>query len=440
MMGIISYAEKELLKAVETIKTTDIDYVYFADSYGSMTPSEIEYYSKTLRSSGKKVGFHAHNNMQLAFANTLEAIRNQVDIVDATVFGMGRGAGNVPLEVLLSYLQKVTDSDSYNALPVLDIADRYFIALMKEYNWGYQLPYMLSGIFKVHPTYARELVERHEYGMEDMVKALEEVREEAPVGYKKKVLENVIEKKIIAETASPQEMKQEMKLAESNIHYVDRHQGRDFLILATGPSLKKSHKELKQFINKYDPITIGTNYLEGLFEPDYHMFSNKRRFVNYVDAVNPQSKLLVSSSFEEEFIEEYTSRPFEVVYHLFNKERFEIDRGVLRGDFRTVALLGIATAICMGAKRIFIAGMDGYQIDHQVQDKDAIHFYQEPEEAEQKAVLREKHIFNENMLTKITEFLKTDTSRDPEIRIITPTSYTRFYSPINEWNTSYESI
>lgn len=431
LMGIISYSNEELLQAIKIIKASEIDYIYFADSYGSMTPAEITYYCETLRTSGKKVGFHAHNNMQLAFANTLEAIRNKADIVDATVFGMGRGAGNVPLEVLLAYLQKVTDSTHYNAMPVLDIADRYFTALMKEYHWGYQLPYMLSGIFKVHPTYARELVERHEYGMEDMVKALEEIREEAPVGFKKAVLDHVIEKKLVQETTSNEGLKEPFENVEKNIQYVDRHEGKDFLILATGPSLKNAQKDLQKFISQHDPVVIGTNYLEGLFTPAYHMFSNKRRFVNYVDHVSPESKILLSSSFEDDFIEEYTNRAFEVIYHVFNKDGFGIEDGVLEGDFRTVALLGIATAIAMGAKRIFIAGMDGYKIQHQDKDDSGLHFYEEHEEAEQEGVLQEKHLFNENMLAKMSAYFQKKGKGD--FCIITPTSHEKFYSNIKEW-------
>lgn len=430
LMGIISYTEQELLTATEIIKQSNIEYVYFADSYGSMIPSEIAHYYNVLKQSKKQVGFHAHNNLQLAFANTLEAIKNGVDIVDATILGMGRGAGNVQLEVLLSYLEKVTNNSSYNSLPVLDLADRYFCALMKEFNWGYQLPYMLSGIFKVHPTYAKHLVQMHEYRMEDMVRALEDIREKEPVGFKKDILDEVIREKLVVQRIGPKDIGQVEIIAEKK-DYLFRHKDRDFLILATGPSLKSSHKDLDVFIDRHDPVVIGTNYIEGLFKPHYHLFSNKRRFISYFDQVDNGSNLIVSSSFDDDFIREYSSRSFEKIYHIYDKNIFDIQDGVLKGDFRTVALLAVGTAVAMGAKRVFIAGMDGYITGSSNDSKNELHFYSEPEEAEQEDVLKDKHELNEQMLEKINNYLK---AQDKDgLCILTPTSYECFYDCVGDW-------
>lgn len=431
LMGIIGYTENELIETVSFAKHLNIDYLYFADSYGSMMPSEVAYYCEMLQRSGKKVGFHAHNNLQLAFANTLEAIRNNVDMVDATVFGMGRGAGNVPLEALIIYLQKITGNSKYDALPVLDLADRYFYALTREFEWGYQLPYMLSGILKVHPTYARELVERHEYGMEDMVNALEDIRNKVPVGFNKKTLDEVIEKKFIMKTNGEMPVSADTSNSEVHLNYINRHQDKDFMVLATGPSLKKSKTDIDRFIKKYDPVIVGANFLENLFTPHYHLFSNKKRFQSYIDDVSPDSRLIISSYLDPKIVKEYTQSEYEIIYHRYG-DNFQIQDRCLIGDFRTVVLLGIGTAIAMGAKRIFIVGMDGYQIIDSSSPDRGLHFYKENQEAEKEEILLKKHTFNEKMLDQMSAYFSKIKGQG-NFNIITPTSHSKYYSNIKDW-------
>ena len=103
---MLSALDVKILYIIQPIKCSEIDYVYFADSYGSLYPDDIKKYIDVLKVTGKKIGFHPHNNLQLAFANTLEAVKHGIDIVDGTVYGMGRGAGNLPLEALITYLEK----------------------------------------------------------------------------------------------------------------------------------------------------------------------------------------------------------------------------------------------------------------------------------------------------------------------------------------------
>ena len=127
LMGIAGYTEEDFSFIMKPISEAPIDYLYFADSYGSLFPRDIKKYTEKLRPLNKKIGFHAHNSLQLAFANTLEALNCGVNIVDATVCGMGRGSGNLPMEVLIIYLEKTLSHKKYNSMPILDLIDRYFI-------------------------------------------------------------------------------------------------------------------------------------------------------------------------------------------------------------------------------------------------------------------------------------------------------------------------
>ena len=134
---------KSFLKKITEIK--DIEYLYLVDSYGSVFPDEVSKVFNFIRNNNKevKLGFHPHNNIELAFANTLQSLNNGVSIVDSTFYGMGRGAGNLKSELILTYLNQRHDLEiDFESLENLN---KTFIKLHDEYKWGVDYPYILSG-------------------------------------------------------------------------------------------------------------------------------------------------------------------------------------------------------------------------------------------------------------------------------------------------------
>jgi len=436
LMGIINSSDTDFDKLIKPLSESSLDYIYFADSYGSLFPQTIAKYVNILKRTEKKIGFHAHNSLQLAFANTLEALNTGVDIVDATIFGIGRGAGNLPLETLVAYFEKTLNNKKYNTIPILHLIDRYLIQLHKEFNWGYSLPYMLSGILEVHPNYAKQMVDYREYDINDVVKVLEEVKRSTPIGFKADLIEQVLQSGFVSPsedtkgfTYEPREIDDVKK--RHLVTYKGRHEGKDFLILASGPSLRKYKNEVGEFIKRYNPVVMGANYMSGLPCPDYHAFGNKKRFLSYFDQINKNSNILLSSSFEENFIHEYLKKDFEWIVHLNRtSSHFDICDDIITSDCRTISILLVGVAIVMGAKRIFIAGMDGYRNIENFASEN-IHFYTEEEEVEDSKLLMEKHHWNETMLKNINSFL-TNQGRE-ELHILTPTSHTYFYNSIYNW-------
>ncbi|OVE74860.1 nucleoid-structuring protein H-NS [bacterium E08(2017)] len=154
LMATSTIAEKELAKALEIAAKSDATAVYIVDSFGSLYSENIrdltQFFMKALEGSGKEVGFHGHNNMQLAFANTIEAIVNGANRLDATISGIGRGAGNCPLELLMGFLH----NPKFKIRPVLDACQNVFVPLSKEIDWGYSIPYALTGQMNQHPREA----------------------------------------------------------------------------------------------------------------------------------------------------------------------------------------------------------------------------------------------------------------------------------------------
>ena len=132
------------------------------DSYGSLYPEQArrlaDKYLEVAARYGKKVGIHAHNNQQLAFANTTEVVIMGVSYLDATVNGMGRGCGNCPSELLLGFLK----NPKYNVNPILRFIEREINPLRESgVTWGYDVPYLLTGLLNQHPKSAIQFMKEN---------------------------------------------------------------------------------------------------------------------------------------------------------------------------------------------------------------------------------------------------------------------------------------
>ncbi len=142
----------EALQQME--EETSAKAVYVVDSFGALYSEEVDYLIERYRMyiKTKEIGVHFHNNQQLAFANTIEGIIKGANYVDGTLYGLGRAAGNCPLELLLGFLK----NPKFNIVPVLDAVAKVILPLKKEIEWGYHIPYMLTGILDQHPQEAME--------------------------------------------------------------------------------------------------------------------------------------------------------------------------------------------------------------------------------------------------------------------------------------------
>lgn len=142
-------------EALNMLSESSVDIIYLVDSYGSLYPETAgalaKKYLEIAEKSGKKVGFHAHNNQNLAFANTIETLSYGVSYLDATAMGMGRGAGNCAMELLLGFLK----NPKYSLYGLLDFIERYMVPLKQQgITWGFDLQYMFTGQLNRHPREA----------------------------------------------------------------------------------------------------------------------------------------------------------------------------------------------------------------------------------------------------------------------------------------------
>jgi 4-hydroxy 2-oxovalerate aldolase len=158
IMAISHALDNELNEALYQLeRECKAKVIYIVDSFGALYQESIEFLVKKFKSilKTKEIGMHAHNNQQLAFGNTIEAIIHDANYVDGSIYGLGRAAGNCPTELLLGFLK----NPKFDIRPILDVISKEFIPLREKLEWGYVIPYAITGILDEHPKTAMALRE-----------------------------------------------------------------------------------------------------------------------------------------------------------------------------------------------------------------------------------------------------------------------------------------
>jgi len=151
LMALSTVHDRELHEALALVARSEVEVICIVDSFGALYGEQIDDYMKTFQTyaedGGKLVGMHAHNNRQLAFANTIQATIRGANRLDASMAGLGRGAGNCPMELLLSFLH----NPKFRLRPALHCIQHHIEPLRAELKWGFDYPYMMTGVLNQHP-------------------------------------------------------------------------------------------------------------------------------------------------------------------------------------------------------------------------------------------------------------------------------------------------
>jgi 4-hydroxy 2-oxovalerate aldolase len=159
LMAISIVQERELREALGALAASEVETIYLVDSFGSLYSEQIRdltlMFLEAIEGTGKEIGMHMHNNQQLAYANTVEGLILGANRLDATINGMGRGAGNCPLELLVMFLK----NPKFRLRPILQIIQEHCVRLIRDEHmeWGYMVPYMITGMLNQHPRPAMKL-------------------------------------------------------------------------------------------------------------------------------------------------------------------------------------------------------------------------------------------------------------------------------------------
>jgi len=179
VMAVSTVPERELNEGLDLLATSETQAIYVVDSFGALYSEQVQFFVKKYlqycKSSGKEVGVHMHNNLQLGYANTIEGIILGANYLDATMAGLGRGAGNCPMELLIGFLH----NPKYELRPILECVQNTIEPLRSKLLWGYDLPYLLTGLLNQHPRAAIRFKEAELKGEKgDVLKFYDTITEE----------------------------------------------------------------------------------------------------------------------------------------------------------------------------------------------------------------------------------------------------------------------
>ena len=152
LMAVSTVMERDLDEALDDIAKSRVPVLYLVDSFGAMYCERVQALAEKYQAAlpGRTIGFHGHNNQQLAFSNPIEAIIRNCNMLNGSLLGIGRGAGNCPLELLMSFLK----NPKFNIRPVLEVIENHLIPMQQKISWGYHIPYLVTGVLNQHPRSA----------------------------------------------------------------------------------------------------------------------------------------------------------------------------------------------------------------------------------------------------------------------------------------------
>lgn len=351
LMQIADRSEDEVKSLARVANGYPLDVLYFADSFGSMTPQQAAQIVGWLKGEWPgELGIHTHENLGLALSNTLRAMEEGVTWVDATVTGMGRGPGNCRTEELAIELANRRGAEA-NMVPLMELLRTFFRPLQAEYGWGSNPYYYLAGKYGIHPTYIQTMLADPRYSEEDKISVIEHLRLQGGKKYNARVLNEA------RQFYSDPQPAGSWKPAEVFV-------GKDVLLLGTGPGVAKYRKTLERFIAEHKPVVIALNTQTAI---DHNL-------VDLRIACQPV-RLLADADHHvglpEPLIAPYSLLPEDLQESLDGKQVLDYGLYVEPGSFAfgddscvvpssVVSAYAFAAVASGKANSLFLAGFDGY--------------------------------------------------------------------------------
>lgn len=338
-MGVLNYSDKDFIELINMANVTHAEAFYVVDSFGVLELKDfrrlIFLVDNNLRSE-IMLGYHAHNNLQQAYSNAKYMVEQGLShnlIVDASVFGMGRGAGNLNIELFAKHLNRHYGKN-YNIEPFLEVFDECLKPIFARQFWGYSLPFYLSSIHNCHPNYALFFTEKNTLTVKSIHELLSKISDEDKVSFSKekasqyysRYMNNYIDDK-------------------EDVHSLYQSlANRSILIIAPGKSISKQEKVLTSYIAEHNPIVIGVNRSSDIYHYDYLFVTNEKRLI--------EKPVNVGKFIKTSNLHKILPETIQVNYSSYLAENPVVC------DNPTLMLLNLL--VSMGVHEVAIAGFDGF--------------------------------------------------------------------------------
>lgn len=349
-MVSLNYSDVEFLNLIELVNNINPYAFYIVDSFGVMKPKDLLRLFYLVEHNLKKsiwIGFHSHNNLQLSYSNAqalcgLKTSRNI--IIDSSILGMGRGAGNLNTELFLEYLND-TFNKKYCISPIINVIDDVINHFYSQSYWGYSLPNYLSAIHNIHPNYASYLDDKKTLNVEEIAEIFTNIDDSHKHEFNSQYIEEVYQKYMNKELVKVNNTSDFKKLVNENT----------VVLIAPGKSSYEERKKIIDTIDKEKAIVISINHNYHWFDVDFIFVSNLRR-IKHIDN-SLRSKCIISSNI---MLDEYYLQ--EQYVELTNDVQLVKDNA---------GLMAIKLLLKYNPSKIYLAGFDGYSynMDSNYSDK-----------------------------------------------------------------------
>lgn len=341
LVSITSYTDEELLQLVDLVNAVKPYAVSMVDTYGLLHPDELLHYYEILDKNVDpkiQIGFHAHNNFQLAYANALTFIEKKTNrdiVVDGTLYGMGKSAGNAPLELLAMRLNNKFGM-AYDIDSMLESIEESVMDFYKTSPWGYKMFFYLCALNKCHPNYVTYYQEKQNLSVSNVDQLLSMIEPED-----KKLLYD----KLVAEKLYNQFMDDEGSDIESKKRLQKELWNSPLLIVGPGKNIKLQSEKVSNYIKEKKPIVISINYIPESIGINYVFTTNSKR---YHDMPKGSYKIIATSNVE--------CRNGKFDFKVDRANLLESNEEIKDNSF--LMLLKLLKSI--GIKEVSCAGFDGY--------------------------------------------------------------------------------
>jgi len=379
-VGTDQYSDEEFIQGIRKYNELKPMGMCIVDTFGVIKRKQFIHLCQiadTNMSEGITLCYHAHNNMQQAFGNAealLDMNLSRDICIDCCVFGMGRGAGNLNLELFAEHMND-NFGTNYRIEPMLEIMDEYLTDFYKIRQWGYSLPFYLSASLGCHPNYAIYFADKGTLSEKGFHEILRGITPKDKLTFKKEIAEKYYQEYL---NNYIDDRKALEKLREGI-------EGKKVLVLAPGSSISSYSDKIKELLGHDDAIGISVSFTADEYNPDYVFSSNMRRFSKMQGKTKAKSIITSNMKQSADYVINFAS------YSL--PEELVIDNSGLM-------LIGILRDV--GAKEILLAGMDGYGVkagsDYYKKQLD----YDFSKEANERNMLIAKHLKRLSQEIKIT--------------------------------------
>lgn len=341
-MVSLCYTDEEFLHLIHMTNEINPYAFYIVDSFGNMKGKDLTrlfYVVEHNLNDNIWIGFHSHNNMQLAYSNAQSLVgmkTNRNLVVDVSVYGMGRGAGNLNTELFIQHLNENYDK-SYGLKPLLIIIDEILNGFYQRNHWGYSLPNYISAAHNAHPNYAGFLDDKKTLTVEDMNEIFDMMNEDKKASYDKAYVEELYLRFMATEQVQEDHKEELRNLLEGKI----------VILVAPGKSSIEEQDSIRKEANIKNAFLISVNFNYPQVESDFIFLSNLRRFKELEN--KKKEKCIVTSNI-----------PSDGVYLQTNYRDLLNSVEAVRDN---AGLMAIKFLISYGVKEILLAGFDGYSHD-----------------------------------------------------------------------------